>query len=110
MLCLGLGIAFLFVPGMPTTIFLILALAFFRRGSARMEHWLLNHRRFGPAMRRWDETGGITSKGKTIAMCGMWVSVLASAFFLPSAAAKASVLALGLLASWYILSRPTIEP
>src|SRR3546814_5197123 len=51
----GIGAVGAFVPLLPTTIFIILALGCFARSSPRLEHWLLNHERFGPALRARSE-------------------------------------------------------
>ncbi len=67
----ALGFIGVFVPLMPTTIFLILAVGCFARSSPRMEAWLLNHKRFGPTLRAWKADGAISRKGKIAASCGM---------------------------------------
>ena len=54
-LMLALGIIGAFLPVMPTTIFLILAAWCFGRSSPRLESWMLDHQRFGPALRQWRE-------------------------------------------------------
>ncbi|MCG9894261.1 MAG: YbaN family protein [Fimbriimonadaceae bacterium] len=51
----GLGILGFVIPGLPGTIFLILALACFKKGSPRLEAWMLNHPWFGSILRDWDE-------------------------------------------------------
>ncbi|PWK74064.1 YbaN family protein [Aminobacter sp. AP02] len=70
-LMLALGIVGAFVPLMPTTIFLILAAWCFGRSSPRLEAWMLNHRRFGPALRAWRDEGAIPRKAKVMAWLGM---------------------------------------
>ena len=66
-----LGIIGAMLPVMPTTIFLILALACFSRASPRLEHWLLQHPRFGPPLRQWREHRAVSRRGKTMACLGM---------------------------------------
>ena len=41
--CIGLGIVGVFVPGMPTTVFVILAAWAATRSSPRLHGWLLGH-------------------------------------------------------------------
>lgn len=70
-LMVALGIIGALLPVMPTTIFLILAVACFARSSPRMEAWLLTHPRFGAPLRQWREQGAISRKGKAYAIGGI---------------------------------------
>lgn len=70
----GLGIIGAFLPVMPTTIFMIAALACFAKASPRFEQWLLAHPRFGPPLRAWREEGAISTRAKRIAVISMAVS------------------------------------
>ncbi len=74
LVCLGVIGAFL--PVMPTTVFLIGALACFARGSPRLESWLLNHPRFGPALQAWRAEGAIPARAKKVAVAMMAVSLM----------------------------------
>ena len=47
----GLGFVGAFVPGLPTTVFLIVALWAFSRSSDRLRMWLWTHPRFGATLR-----------------------------------------------------------
>ncbi|WP_251865742.1 YbaN family protein [Achromobacter sp. Marseille-Q4962] len=67
----ALGVIGAFLPVMPTTIFLILAVACFSRSSPRLERWLLESPTYGPALRAWREQGAISRKGKCFACLGM---------------------------------------
>jgi uncharacterized membrane protein YbaN (DUF454 family) len=75
-LCLGLvlvaiGFVGVFVPLLPTTDFLILALPCFARSSPRLELWLLRHPRFGPALVAWRERGAVPHHAKIASCTGM---------------------------------------
>jgi uncharacterized membrane protein YbaN (DUF454 family) len=67
----GLGGVGAVVPLMPTTIFLILAVACFARSSPKLEARLLNHPRFGRPLRQWREQGAVPLIGKVGAVIGM---------------------------------------
>ena len=52
------------LPLMPTTVFLIIALAIFSKSSPRFHKMLLNNRWFGAGLRQWEETKTISRKSK----------------------------------------------
>ena len=73
------------LPLMPTTVFLLIALWAFARGSPALADRLRNHSRFGPMIRDWEERGAIpvkarlnrscltaTTRSRPIASCCMW--------------------------------------
>ncbi len=65
------GIAGVILPGLPGTVLLIIAAACFARSSPRLERWLINHPRFGPAIVDWRERGAIPLPSKVIALIAM---------------------------------------
>ena len=105
----GLGLIGAVVPGMPTTIFMILALYCFKRGSKKFEDWLLNHRVFGPTLRDWERYKGMRRHTKIVAVSMLWVFLLVSLFFVRNKPSVfVIVLGSGVWVTWYILSRPTV--
>ena len=52
------------LPILPTTPFLIVALALFSKSSPRFHQMLLNNRWFGPTLRQWEETRTLSRKTK----------------------------------------------
>jgi uncharacterized membrane protein YbaN (DUF454 family) len=77
----ALGFAGVFVPGLPTTVFLLIALWAFSRSSPRFRHWLWTHPRFGPVIRDWHEHKVIPRKAKAAAVATMVGSVLIVTLF-----------------------------
>jgi uncharacterized membrane protein YbaN (DUF454 family) len=71
--CIGLGIVGVFVPGMPTTVFVILAAWAATRSSPRLHGWLLGHRLFGPLLRDWQAGGRVSRRAKWSATASMAV-------------------------------------
>lgn len=67
----GIGFVGLFVPLLPTTDFLLLALPCFARSSVRLEHWLLDHPRVGPPLRAWRAERAVPRHAKIAACVGM---------------------------------------
>ena len=59
---LALGVIGIFVPGLPTTPFVLLSAYAAARGSRRLHAWLLAHRQFGPMIRDWQATGAVSRR------------------------------------------------
>ncbi len=74
LLLVSVGVVGYLTPGMPGTIFLILAAGCFTRSSPRLEAWLLNHPKLGPSVVAWRTNGAIPRKIKYIAIGSMTVS------------------------------------
>lgn len=75
LLCVGLGVIGAFLPVLPTTPFLLVALWAFSRSSRRLERWLLEHRRFGPRLVAWRDHRAIPLPVKLTAWGSMSVSL-----------------------------------
>jgi uncharacterized membrane protein YbaN (DUF454 family) len=77
LLFLASGIIGAVLPILPTTPFLILALACFANSSPRFHQMLLNNRWFGVALQQWEENRSIsrTSKIKAMLMVVLTFSV-----------------------------------
>lgn len=69
-----LGFIGAILPGMPTTVFLILAAWAASKGWPQMDEWLLNHPKYGPTLRAWRENGTVPRKAKWIASIMMLIS------------------------------------
>jgi hypothetical protein len=68
---LGLGVIGIFLPGLPTTPFILLAAWAAAKGSRRLHEWLLAHRVFGPMVRDWQARGAVSRKAKRMALLMM---------------------------------------
>lgn len=66
-----LGVIGLFLPLLPTTVFMIVAAACFARSSPRLHDWLVGHKVFGPAIQRWRAHGAIAPRAKRMALIAM---------------------------------------
>lgn len=75
-----LGFIGALLPGMPTTVFLILAAWAASKGWPQMDAWLLNHPKYGATLRAWRENGTVPRKAKWIASIMMLISAVIMLF------------------------------
>ena len=107
LLFLGIGIAGYILPGLPGTIFLILAAGCFVRSNERMYLWVTEHRLFGKYVKNYLQTGEMPRRAKVVSVSCMWVFSAISIFAPYNWVFKLGVLALAIIGTWFILSRPT---
>lgn len=77
-----IGIIGIFLPVLPTTIFLILASACFVKSSPKANDWLRNHKILGQYIKNYQDKTGLTFKSKIFNLVFLWIMILASAFLL----------------------------
>ncbi len=107
---LGLGIAGIPLPLLPTTPFLLLAAFCFSRSSKRLHDWLVSHPQLGPPIRDWNENGAIPLRAKILATVMMAGAFLAAwAFGAPRTALIAQIIVLPFV-GLFIWSRPGGSP
>lgn len=93
---LFLGMLGVFVPGLPTTPFLLLTAWFYIRSSDRLYNWLINHRVFGSYLKNF--RNGMSIKTKIISISIMWAMICLSVFvFIESSNVKLIVLGVGVI-------------
>ena len=80
-LCVALGVVGIFLPLMPTTVFLLLAAACYARSSERFYLKLVNHRFLGAYIRNSREGRGMRRRDKVITLTLLWVSIGLTAYF-----------------------------
>ena len=77
-LCVALGVLGIFLPLMPTTVFLLLAAACYARSSDRFYNRLLGHRLLGSYIRNSREGRGMRRRDKFVTLALLWVGIGAS--------------------------------
>lgn len=104
----ALGFVGVFLPVLPTTPFMILALWAFTKGSEKWRNYLLNHPRFGRPLQDWERYRLIPRKAKAMAV-GMML--LSAAYLIGFAEvpfwALMAALGLMLVGASYVLTRPS---
>lgn len=110
-LAVGLGGIGIIVPGLPTTVFFIIAAACFARSNPRFERWVLDLPRIGPLVRDHRAGLGMPRRAKVLAVTMILVAATASGLFaIDNRAVGGFVVTLGLVGAWYVLFRVPTRP
>ena len=72
-LFVGLAIIGIFLPGLPTTPFLILAAYFYIRSSNKLYNWLINNKILGVYIKGYLSGKGMPLRAKIISLMLMWI-------------------------------------
>lgn len=72
----ALGMLGALLPGLPTTVFLLLAVWASGRGWPALNRWLISHPQFGPPINHWQHRRAVSRRAKYAAACGMSISGL----------------------------------
>jgi uncharacterized protein len=111
LISVGIGGIGVVVPGLPTTVFFVVAAACFSRSNERFERWVLNLPKVGALVRDHREGLGMPRRAKVMAVTMILVVSTASGVFaIGNRAVGAGVIALGLVGALYVTFRvPTRE-
>jgi uncharacterized membrane protein YbaN (DUF454 family) len=104
-LFLGIGIAGIILPMLPGAVFLLIASACYVRGSARLHHWLMNHRVLGNHVRVMMGDAKMPVRAKVIAISAIWIAVgfsLTRTSLLPL---QVVLVVLAIIGTWFITTR-----
>ena len=102
-ICVGTGALGVVVPGLPTTVFLLLASYFFARSSPRLHRRLVEHPRLGPYL-AVARTREMPLRAKVVSLAAMWGGIaLCVAFSGPSIVVPSIVISLGLVGTLVLL-------
>jgi len=80
-LSLALGIIGVFVPGLPTTPFVLLTAALYMRSSDSLYQWVINNRYIGPYVKNFQENKSIPLQTKLYSIGMMWAMIFVSIYF-----------------------------
>ena len=73
--CVGLGVLGMFLPLLPTTVFLLMAAYCYSHSSERFHTWLINNRWFGGYIRNYKTGKGISMRQKVSTISVLWASI-----------------------------------
>ena len=110
LLCLVVGIVNRFVPGMPTTPFLILSSMLFAKVNPRMQAWLLRSKFVGPYLDNHINKRGLTFSYKLRTIAFMWAGMIFSITLIPLLAIQILVPTIGVAVSVHIFRAKKREP
>ena len=107
-LSLALGIVGTVLPGIPTTMPIILAAFFFSKSSQRFDDWMLNHKVFGPLVRDWRAGIGFSARAKVIAIAAIAVTfTITTVWVVDHTAVRIALILLAMGITAYIMWLPT---
>ena len=105
---IGLAMTGLFLPVLPTTPFVLLAIFLFGKSQPEKIQEIMQHPRLGPFVQDYLDPQGIPLKSKIKALLVLWFSILISVtFFIPLIAIKLLILSIATLVSIWIWMKPT---
>lgn len=103
---LALALVGVFLPGVPTVPFLLLAAWFSAKGSERLHRWLYEHPHFGKLLIDWEERGAISRKGKVATVITLGASWIVLYYQMERAWGLAALAIVFLSITYFVVSRP----
>ncbi|NMA02794.1 MAG: DUF454 domain-containing protein [Clostridia bacterium] len=109
-LSLGLGIIGIFLPVLPTTPFLLLALACYLRSNKKLYNFILTNKYMGPYVKDYVSGNGIPLRMKKRAIVILWITIgFSSVFIVKDILVRIILVAIACMVSFYIWTRKSPE-
>ena len=108
-LCVALGAVGLFIPVLPTTPFLLLAVFFYLRSSKKLYRRLVQHRVFGAYIYNYINYRAVLKSTKVFAEVFLWSGLAVSMILIGSWYIRALLFIVGAAVTIHILSLKTVE-
>jgi uncharacterized protein len=100
---LCVGVIGIFIPGLPTTPFLLLTAGLYLKSSARLHRALVTNKYVGSYILEFQSNKGMTKRVKLYSICTMWVMITISCVFLITPlSVKLFVSALGIVGTIFM--------
>ena len=107
----ALGTIGVFLPVLPTTPFLIVAVWAFSKSSQRFHDWLYTHRIFGPYIQAWNRHRVIPLQAKILAITFMFGGWLIFTIYVAQDWLWPTIIGICEIAvALYLLSKPSVPP
>lgn len=106
----GLGLIGTVVPGMPTTIFMIIAALCFGRASERWYRWLMTRKFVGKHFHTMMQGRGLPMRVKLYAIAACWIMLAALMIFgVKSTGGRIGIAFTALVQAFFVLRLPTLQ-
>ncbi len=102
----SIGVLGIFLPLLPTTVFMLIAIYCASRGSPRFETWIRSRHYVGPLLVTWEQERAIPKRAKIVAVCTIAVSAIIIVWSLGPGWLSGSVVALLMLIALWLATRP----
>ncbi|MCK9518036.1 MAG: YbaN family protein [Dehalococcoidia bacterium] len=106
----ALGVLGIFLPLLPTTVFLLGAAACFGKSSPGAYEWLTTNRLFGRYLREYREEKGATAGAKLFSISSLWIGIGAAVYFVREMPwAEVLLIAIAMAITVHLLSLRTVH-
>tara|TARA_Y100000590_G_C15050687_1_gene762531 strand:- start:47 stop:421 length:375 start_codon:yes stop_codon:yes gene_type:complete len=108
--CVGIAFIGIFTPGIPTTPLLLVALWAFAKSSKKFHSWLINHKRFGPILKNWENHKVVPKNAKIIMVIFQIFAVIMLYWSTKSLLYSIMLAILLIFVARYVISLPSSAP
>ena len=103
------GVIGIFVPLLPTTVFILISAFCFANSSEKFHSWLINHKHLGPIVSNWENNRGMSAGVRRQALFSLWFGLCLSMILLWDWRVTIILSFIGLVISTYLMSLPTLK-
>ena len=104
-----LGVLGIFLPLLPTTVFILLAAWCFARSSTRFHQWLTEHPKLGPILKHWQAGQGIPKQARNRAIATIVITMSISALIVSKWWITLLLFVIGACLCTYLMRQPIAE-
>jgi len=105
-LSFSIGVLGVFLPLLPTTVFMLIAVYCASKGSPRFEAWIRSREYVGPLLTTWEQERAIPRRAKLAAVSMLALSVLIVIWSLGPGLLRWAVVALLVMIALWLATRP----